>query len=339
MINGHGDEFSEELKANFSSNVWYGADNSALYNHLYNSMLLTTRYPETDAVSLKIDFATKHGINPTQLVVCNGSTEAFYLIAHAFSGKTSLIVSPTFSEYADACRMHKHQVHFTKRESLIENIEILSPNIVWLCNPNNPDGFCYSVQELKSMIAIFPLTIFVIDQAYKDFTLKESLKANELKNYPNLILVQSLTKRYSIPGLRLGCLISTEQLINKINPFRIPWTVNTLAIEAGKHILKNDIGYFPIKEWLIATKIFQEKINALDVFKTIPTETPYFLVQLKKGTAKDLKCFLLTEKILIRDATNFEGLEGEYVRLCTLSEDNNNLLISNLEIWNQNTIL
>jgi len=339
MINGHGDEFSGELKANFSSNVWYGADNAALYNHLYTCMSLTTRYPETDAASLKLDFAKKQDIKPNQLVVCNGSTEAFYLIAHAFSGKTSLIVSPTFSEYADACQMHKHQVHNTKRNQLFENIIASSPDLVWLCNPNNPDGFCFTVQELKSLMKKFPQTIFVIDQAYKDFTLNESLKASEINNYSNLILVQSLTKRYSIPGLRLGCLISNEQLIDKINPYRIPWTVNTLAIEAGKYILNNENGCFPISEWLNATKIFQAKINALDSFETTSTETPYFLVHLKKGTAKDLKWFLLGEKILIRDATNFEGLEGEYIRLCTLSENKNNLLISKLKIWNQNTIL
>lgn len=339
MINGHGDEFSGELKANFSSNIWYGADNAALYNHLYTCMSLTTRYPETDAASLKLDFAKKQNINPDQLVVCNGSTEAFYLIAQAFSGKTSLIVSPTFSEYADACRMHKHQVHNTKRDHLLENIIALSPDLVWLCNPNNPDGFCYTTQELKELIIMFPLSIFVIDQAYKDFTLNESIMASELNNYPNLILVQSLTKRYNIPGLRLGCLISNEQLIEQINPFRIPWTVNTLAIEAGKYILNNKNGYFPIKEWLNATKIFQERINALGIFKTIPSETPYFLVQLKKGTAKDLKSYLLNEKILIRDATNFEDLQGEYIRVCTLSNYENNLLISKLETWSRTITL
>jgi len=335
MIKGHGDDYAGELEANFSSNVWYGAENAALYAHLFNTLPKTTRYPEADAASLKIILAGKKNLKSSQITVCNGSTEAFYLIANAYSESVSLIVSPTFSEYADACAMYQHRVYHTSRQKLIENIEKLRPNLVWICNPNNPDGFCYSAKELKDLIVKFPLSIFIIDQAYIDFTLSNPLELNEMNGVENLILVQSLTKRHGIPGLRLGYLISNESIIKQIQHFCIPWSVNTLAIEAGKFLLENESDEFPISDWLLEAALLQQKINAIDFLETYPSQTPYFLVELQKGKAIDLKAFLLKDKILIRDATNFVDLNGEHIRICTLSAKKNELLINKLKEWSR----
>jgi len=335
MINGHGDDFQGELEANFSSNVWYGAENKALYEHLYSAMYLTTRYPEADAASLKIILANKKDVKPSQIVVCNGSTEAFYLIANAYAGSVSLIVSPTFSEYADACKMHQHTVHLSCREKLMENIEMLKPNLVWICNPNNPDGFCYSAKELKELMGNFPQSNFIIDQAYIDFTLNDPIFAAEINQIPNLILVHSLTKRYAIPGFRLGFLISNENEIHKIQHFCIPWSVNTLAIETGKYILANNTDEFPISDWLNDAKSLQQRINAISAFEICYSQTPYFLVKLLRGKASDLKAYLLNEKILVRNATNFDALPGEHIRICTLSAKKNELLINKLKEWSR----
>jgi len=335
MIQGHGDEYVGELDANFSSNVWSGAENEALYSHLASIMPTTTHYPEPDAVSLCKLIALKNNIQPAQVAVCNGSTEAFYLIAQSFTGSDSLIVAPTFSEYADACRLNNHTVHLTSRDELKHNIQTLKPDLVWICNPNNPDGLLYTTKEIRELIASFPQTIFVIDQAYKEFCLNEVIQANEINQYSNLILVQSMTKRYSIPGLRLGYLISNENTVLRINKFRIPWSVNSLAIEAGKFILEHDKSKLNLEVWLEETRLFQHKINELGVFKIYSSQTPYFLIKVLNGKAKDLKAFLLNDKILVREATNFEGLEGEFIRIITLSTDNNELLISKLKAWNR----
>jgi threonine-phosphate decarboxylase len=335
MINGHGDEYMGELLANFSSNVWHGADNSALYKHLYSQMHNIERYPDTEASSLKQVLADKNKIASSQIVVCNGSTEAFYLIANAFSGSASLIVTPTFSEYTDACRMYNHSVRHTDCKNLNTDIETLKPNLVWICNPNNPDGNCFEVTAIKQLLTNYPHSIFVIDQAYIHFTQREICVVNELQNYPNLIIVQSLTKRYAIPGLRLGYLMASETIVSRMNQFRMPWTVNSLAIEAGKFILKNKKDGFQLHNWLCECEILRNKIDVFECVKSIPSETPYFLVKLNKGKASDLKTFLLSHKILVRQATNFEGLEGEYIRICTLSREKNDLLINKLNEWNR----
>jgi threonine-phosphate decarboxylase len=335
MINGHGDEYVGELEANFSSNVWYGADNSALYKHLYSKMHTIERYPDTEAGSLKQLLAEKNRVATNQLLVCNGSTEAFYLIANAFSGSQSLIVSPTFSEYADACRMYNHSIRHTDCKNLNTYIETLKPNLVWICNPNNPDGYCFETTEIIQLLSDYPDSIFVIDQAYIHFTQREICVVNEIHNFPNLIIVQSLTKRYAIPGLRLGYLMASETIASRMNQFRMPWSVNSLAIEAGKFILENDNDGFQLHNWFCECEILRNKIDSFDCFKSIPSETPYFLVKLNKGKASDLKAFLMSQKILVRQATNFEGLEGEYIRICTLSREKNDLLINKLNEWNR----
>jgi threonine-phosphate decarboxylase len=335
MINGHGDEYMGELVANFSSNVWYGADNSALYKHLYSQMYTIERYPDTEAGSLKQLLAEKNRVAANQLLVCNGSTEAFYLIANAFSGSKSLIVSPTFCEYADSCRMYNHSIRITNRTDLNTHIKIVKPDLVWICNPNNPDGYCFETTEIIQLLTNYPDSIFVIDQAYIHFTQHEICVVNELQNFPNLIIVQSLTKRYAIPGLRLGYVMASETIITQMNQFRMPWTVNSLAIEAGKFILENDNDEFQLQNWLCECNMLKNKIDSFGCFNIVPSQTPYFLVKLNKGKASDLKAFLLSHKILVRQATNFEGLEGEHIRICTLSREKNDFLINKLNQWNR----
>ena len=338
MINGHGDEIQTELIANFSSNVWYGADNSALYQHLSTSLPQVARYPEADAHSLRLALATRNKVEPSQILVCNGSTEAFYLIANAFSGKKSLIITPTFSEYADACKIHNHTVYQTNRNNISENIERFQPNLVWICNPNNPDGHCFTATELVQLFQHFPHTTFIIDQAYIDFTLNNTNLIPIIQQVDNLIIIQSLTKRFAIPGLRLGYIVSSKESINKIEKYKMPWSVNSLAIEAGKYILNSPNKDFKVESWLKESTLLRKQINDLGNFETVETTTPFFLVKLKHGKAKHLKSFLLKEHILIRDATNFEDLEGEFIRICTLSTELNNLLIAKLKIWSQSII-
>ena len=337
MIHGHGDEYVGGLVANFSSNVWWGADNSDLYQHLSANFTVVERYPEPDAASLAHQIALRKNISPTNVVVTNGSTEAFYIIAHAFAGRKSLVVVPTFSEYADACRMHQHTLRFTSRNELEESIVGFMPDVVWICNPNNPDGHCFAAVALQLLLERFSAVCFVVDQAYADMCLCETMSAKEIFRYPNLLLVESMTKKYAIPGLRLGYLMADEMLMAEINRIRLPWSVNALAIEAGKYILScTGEMTFPLDEWLMSAEKLRKEVDGMTIFETIPSSTPFFLTRLTVGRAAELKEFLLENHLLIRQATNYEGLEGEYIRICALSEDKNSLLLKKLEEWSRN---
>ena len=335
MINQHGDDYPGTLKANFSSNVWHAADHTELYRFLSGVLPSTVRYPEIDADSFREALAGKLAVDTSQISIGNGSTDIIYRIAQAYRGKKSIIISPTFSEYSNACFVNKHTVLSCDRENLSVEIDTFQPDLVWICNPNNPDGYCYDLIELQALFYAYPQVTFILDQSYAEFTLQETPSANAVLEYNNLILIYSMTKRYTIPGLRVGYVIAYKLIISKIEQFKIPWSVNTLAMEAGKYMLQKQDESFDLQSWLAETTRFQQGIELIGIFKCLPSCTPFFLVEILKGKASDLKGYLLSEGILIRDAMNFGYGEQELMRLNTLSKEQNDLLLEKLRIWNQ----
>lgn len=332
MIHGHGDECVNDIRANFSSNVWYAAKHEALFAHLSTHMHCIANYPEADALSLREKIATKEEISAEKLIACNGSVEGIYLVAQCFAGAKTLIVAPTFAEYADAAKMHQHTIKYCKAIDLENELTTQNYDTVWICNPNNPDGHYFEKEKLASMMRKHSECVFIIDQAYKAFSNKPYFEAKELQNFGNIILLESLTKHYAIPGLRLGYIVANECLSAKLREYQIPWSVNSLAIEAGKFLIDN---YQAINtnEWLSESQRLQNAIAQMSKFEIQKSVTPFFLIKIKQGTAAELKCFLLQNKILVRNATNFESIEGEWIRVCALNQEKNNLLLEKLQQW------
>ena len=172
MIEGHGDDsykYSRPITANFSSNVYSRVDLSALKAHLCARIDGIGNYPEPEPYTLEACLARRHRLPAEAVCVTNGATEAIYLTAQTFRGTNTAIVQPTFSEYADACRMHGHRVTSLYRlpaESegyrLPEEVRML-----WLCNPNNPTGTVVEKEYLATLISHNPQVCFVIDQSYE----------------------------------------------------------------------------------------------------------------------------------------------------------------------------
>ena len=202
MIEGHGDDAYKykAIKINFSSNVYNHVDHSGLHQHLFQQMESIRTYPEPEPYSLEKVLAERFHLSSEEVCVTNGATEAIYLIAQTFRNQISAILMPTFSEYADACRLHGHKV------VPIYNLNRLPDRgrLIWLCNPNNPTGEVREKEVLTACIKQNPQRIFVMDQSYEFFTQKALLTAREAAEFPNVILLHSMTKRFAVPGLRLG---------------------------------------------------------------------------------------------------------------------------------------
>ena len=338
MLFGHGDDFynsQNEVKINFSSNVWHGANLEKLQEHLNSQFDKLTRYPEPDAASVKRLLARRYEIKEENIVVTNGSITAFYLLAQAWKKAKSFIAVPSFSEYVDACRLHEHEISFFSTGEDLSEVSFEGQDFCWLCNPNNPDGKLIHRIELLRMIAANRQTTFIIDQAYVSFTTEEMLKPSDIKNNPNLILVQSISKAYNIPGLRVGYIVASPEKIEEISKYIIPWSINAIAIEASKYILIHPAQFtLPIRKWQRETADFIYQLTKLDGLEVLPTATTFFLVRLRKGTAADLKQYLWDNyNILIRDASNFRGLDETYIRLSTQTKNENEQLIDAIREW------
>lgn len=331
----HGDEYKGELTANFSSNVWYDADHTQLTNHLSTAMQSINRYPEERQWQLRQQLATALSASASELLITNGSIEGIYLIAQAFSGATSLLLQPGFSEYEKACRLNSHTLYFSTSVTITNDIWTYQPDLVWLCTPNNPDGATFSTGFLETLTEEFPDTLFLFDVSFREFCLQPQPDKQFIAKHPNSLLLYSFTKRYAVPGLRMGYVYSNADLITKISRFAIPWSVNTLAAEAIGFFLNNYNDHFDLKAWLEEKEHFTAAIESIGGFECMASNTPFFLVRLLKGTSKELKQFLLSKKILVRDASGFFNNGHQYIRLLTLDRSRNQLLIHNLQEWQQ----
>ena len=334
MINGHGDDrhlFTAEIRHNFSSNVYYRGCPKELLSEISSAVQLIENYPSPAAEELNEAAAGRFQLNSDQFLFTNGATEAFYLIAQLFTGSSVAIVAPTFSEYEDSCKIHGLNYHLTDKKSIQPD----QYQLVFICNPNNPDGRIIPTNELTLLIEKSPNTTFVIDEAYIEFTDKIDSIITLAGQLPNLIVVRSLTKTFTIPGLRLGYIVSSSEIIQKLKSKKMPWSVNALAIHAGQKLFRRyDDWLFDVRELLAETNAFQHALSEIEWLELIPSHTSYILTKLKSGTASALKNYLVENHgILIRDATNFKHLQGEYIRLSTQSTDANNMLINALKDW------
>lgn len=335
MLTGHGDDRSQYkdkvITADFSTNVWYGGAPRGLKEYLFSKWEAITRYPEPAAGGLTETISRFHKLNAENILISNGSTESIYLIAQTFRRSTTTLVIPAFSEYEDACRMHEHSLKFLPH-GLLEPGNLAGCDLFFLCNPANPDGaVCNSIEEL---ISLNPATVFVIDEAFIEFTHATRSVIDLVAHFENLLVLRSLTKAYAIPGLRLGYIAASSNLINRILANKSPWSVNTLALAAGEFIFSN---YERLKLPLDA--LLREKSNFVEKLTELPLKihaghTHYFLAELNQGTAAALKDHLLgCHGMLIRDASNFRGLHHGSFRLATLSAEKNNALVDAIGEW------
>lgn len=337
MLHGHGDDgyrYPGPLRANFSSNVRPGGVPPALRRHLSEQLDRAGTYPEAAAEGLTALLAAQHRVAPDEILVTNGAVAAIYLVAQAWRGAHSAVIVPTFSEYADAAQIEQQSLAFITRDDFALG-RFGAATLVWLCNPNNPTGEVFSRDQLLDTIDRHPAVTFVVDQAYAAFCAEAPLAATDATSRPNLVLLHSLTKEFGIPGLRLGYLVTARPTRARLARVSTPWAVNALALAAGEFCARH-----PAEVALPAAELLQETAQLRTAIATVPglrprpTATAFFLVELARGTAQQLKEWLVREhRLLVRDAGNFHGLAVPAVRVATQTAEENRWLEEALHTW------
>jgi len=333
MLNGHGDDIYKykDIRLNFSSNVYNHFDHEGLFCHLANELDSIASYPQPQPYALQEELAALLGIHAEEVMVTNGATEAIYLIAQTFRRGKTAILTPTFAEYADACRVHEHQLC---------NIHTLSElptnaNMVWICCPNNPTGTVIPKEELQRCIEQHPNVLFVIDASYAPFTLQPLLAVHEAIQYPNVIMLHSMTKEFAIPGLRLGYVTANQTLMEHMSLQRMPWSVNQVAITAGHYLLRHQDEFeIDIEALMAERERMTERLTKLGCIEVWPSDTHIVLCRLRMGHSSALKEYLAEEHgILIRDASNFEGLGEGFFRIAVQTPEEDDELIDAIMEW------
>lgn len=336
MLYGHGDDArlqSRAIRDDFSSNIRPDGPPAGLLGHLRTRIDTVARYPDAGARDLAARFAEATSVLPENTLVTAGATAAIYLVAQTFRRKRSLIVTPTFSEYEDAARIHEHALDFTTRAALAGSAP--PADLLWLCEPNNPTGEVFPREQLLALIDASPATLFVIDQSYAGFCPDAQLRATDAASRDNLILIHSLTKTLGIPGLRLGTLVSSAAHVGRITRHLQPWTINALALEAAAYYLSHLREFMlPLDCLLADARALSRAIAAMPGYAPQPSAVNFFLVTLARGSAQELKKHLVDKHgILIRDASNFRGLTPGHIRISSQTPWQNYRLAGALRAW------
>jgi len=284
------------------------------------------RYPDRECLALRHKLADMHDVPMNQIVVGNGTAELLQLIAWAFLNREDQVAIPptTFSEYPRVAGLAGAVVYPLDLDS---TVSLDKTRMVFLCNPNNPDGRALSPQWIVTELARkYPKTLFIIDEAYANF-LTEPRSCIPF-NQPNILVVRSLTKDYAIAGLRLGYVVGAAHLVEAIRKVRPAWNVNALAQRAGLAVLEE-------ADWLRGTvdqlhKAKAELVAALSYLglSPQPSAVHYFLVDVGDGATFRRK--LLAHKIIVRDCASF-GLP-KVIRLATKTPAENAVLLKAVKL-------
>ena len=330
MINGHGDDryrYDDLVQMNFSSTIYQHADHSMLKEYLAEHIDVLTNYPESQPKQLEKLIAKELGIDADNVMVTNGATEAIYIIAQLFRHSCSIIPQPTYSEYADACRLNKHIITY---ESGNDITDLPKDRVYWVCNPNNPAGNVLKKGFVDYVVRRSPRYTFVIDQSYGTFTKEPLLEARDMQGLPNVILIHSLSRKYSVPGLRLGYITAHPSTILLLRALRHPWSIPALSIEAGKFLIEQGQPVVSdLDAYLAETQRLRSELRKIEGMRIFETKTNYMLCELDGITGAALKNHLVHEHgMLIRDCYNFYGLSRGHFRISTQLPEENDALVA-----------
>jgi histidinol-phosphate aminotransferase len=296
------------------------------------------QHPDPRAMSLRWALAAHHRVEPLALLVGNGAVELIYLLVLAYvrPGDRVVVVGPTFGEYAKASTIMGAEVviHPTipdhgfalDTDALVTTVQQHSPRIIFLCNPNNPTGTCLERSTIERVLHACPDTLLVLDEAFAAFAPGYDKPIARLLEYPNLLVLRSMTKDYALTGLRVGYAIGPAAIIAALEAVQPPWSVNALAQTAALAALGD-------KDHMVNTlAALAESNNNLRCilkqhgFAPHPSAVHFFLLTVRSATVAAR--YLLTRGILVRDCTSF-GLPG-YIRIASRQDDDNAKLIDTL---------
>ncbi|MCX7723898.1 MAG: threonine-phosphate decarboxylase CobD [Thermodesulfovibrio sp.] len=294
---------------------------------------LLHKYPDSEARSFIKTFSELYEI-PTENIICgNGSTELIYLVVKALKPTSVLILEPTFTEYERACRVNDiynvEKIFALNKEKILEilkeKMSTRNYEMVFICNPNNPTGWLIDKREILSLVNNYPYTAFVVDEAFIDFTPEQTLIKEAI--YSNIIVLRSLTKFYGLGGVRFGYAVAYKKIIEKMKKYRQPWSINSIAQWIAEEIIKDEDFKAQIYEFFIREKnFFEDSFNKLNIRYFHSVANFYLFEAHKKGIFR----YMLERGILIRECSDFYGLNENFIRVSVKSRTENEIFFKEL---------
>jgi histidinol-phosphate aminotransferase len=325
------DEFSGEAK------VFLDANENSLGSPLpkwYN------RYPDPHQQQVKAALSQIKGIDAKHIFLGNGSDECIDILFRSFCepGKDNVVICPpTYGMYEVSANINDVEVRkapllpdFQLNLAHLEQLTDANTKIIWLCSPNNPTGNALNRTDIEMVLNNFS-GIVVIDEAYINFSRQKSF-VQEMTEYPNLVVLQTLSKAWGLAALRLGMAFASEEIIEVMNKVKPPYNINQatqdLVLKALEEVGQvNDM----IKELVAMREALKEVFEQMPTVETVyPSDANFLLVKIAE--ARKVYEFLLTKGIVLRDRSNVQLCE-DCLRITIGTEKENTILVDALAEW------
>lgn len=326
----------KHLKPYSSARDEFSGETGVFLDANENPFGLHNRYPDPHQKALKQEISALKNIKTSNLFLGNGSDEIIDLLFRVFcvQGKDKVLsFTPTYGMYkvvADINDIEFIEIPLNNLFQInikrtIETIQNENVKIIFICSPNNPTGTLFNKHDIEFLIKNFD-GIIVIDEAYIDFSSEESWSLY-IDDYPNLVVLQTLSKAWGMAGLRLGIAITNDLIIRYLNKVKLPYNISSINQTAAldiirqKNIFAQNINI--LKKEKQKTK---EELSKLPVIKQIfPSEANFLLIEV--DNANKLYEYLINKKIIVR---NRHSVIKNCLRISIGTPEENKLLINEL---------
>lgn len=282
----------------------------------FNSLEISS-YPNYDRLYKAI--ADLYEVEPDQMELFNGGSSAIFSLFREFDTKNCYIYSPAYLEYKKAAKLQGYNIELINRLTNIE-FDIESDSLVVFVNPSTPDGSLYELEDMMKYWMAKNSTI-LIDESFLDFTNGISM-SKYIHSYDKIYILKSMTKFYGSAGIRVATVISSKENIIKLKNKEPLWKISQFDSYYIQEVLKDKNFKTVAKAINAKAKTYLEYIiDEYPVFDGFFISTANFLlVELSMMSAKEFQEILKPYKIMVRDCSNFDFLDGNYVRIAIKSQ-------------------
>lgn len=297
------------------------------FNNGYN------RYPDPRQLELKSLISKIKAVPVRNMFIGNGSDEAIDLCFRVFCEPgidNAVSIAPTYGMYkvaADINNVQMRQVVLGADFSLPKD-ELLAAcdsntKLMFVCSPNNPTGNAFPIEDILYLAEKFD-GMLVVDEAYIDFSSQPSL-AGYIKEYPNLIVLQTLSKAYGLAALRLGLAFADERTMSMFANVKYPYNISLAGMEKAMSLLRRDVSAEVQAVMAERSRMAQALAELPRVRKVWPSDANFLLVQV--DDAKAMYDELLDAQVIVRDRSRVQGCEG-CLRITVGTKDENDKVLA-----------
>ena len=301
-------------------------------------------YPAREASKLKEILAKHEGVEgKDRLILGCGSTELIYLFSQVICNGEVIVPIPTYSEYESAIKRYGGKPvfldlgpSFDLDVARIKSAINSRTKAIFVCNPNNPTGRLYPRKDMENLARLAKETnvVLFVDEDYLCFApnSKKYSMTEYVDSHP-VFVVNSLSKLFGVPSIRLGWGVGSKSLIERLSMHKLPWIISNLAIWAGEELLL-DTAYQERMIKLITTQREElfDQLEEIDWLHVFPSDCNFFLLKIITDNLSSTTVFekLVEDRLVVRDCSSIRGLGSKYLRTTVRTSRDNQLLIEGL---------